>query len=314
MPAGYDLIGDIHGHLAPLEALLTRLGYVRGDDGWRHRDRQVIFLGDFVDRGPDQRAVVNLAREMVAAGSALAVMGNHELNALAFHTEDPKQPGTWLRRRTNKNIRHHLAFLQDYLSDKQREAELDDVLRWFMELPLFLDLGDLRVVHACWDPEAIATLRPRLAQGNQLTPDLLVDACDHDRPEFRAIEILLKGKEVKLPEDHSFRDKDGVARQRIRIRWWEPGPHTYRSLFMGPESAEAHIPDRPVSTDYQLEYGPDEPPVFLGHYWLDGEPAPLTDNVACLDYSVARAGGQLVAYRWDGEQTLSADKFVSVTR
>ena len=130
----------------------------------------------------------------------------------------------------------------------------------------------------------------------------------------RAVEILLKGKEIKLPEDHSFRDKDGVARQRIRIRWWEPGPHTYRSLFMGPTSAEAHIPDRPVSTDYELDYGAEEPPVFLGHYWLDGKPAPLADNVACLDYSVARPGGKLVAYRWDGEQQLDAGKFVAVER
>jgi hypothetical protein len=314
MPAGYDLIGDIHGHLAPLEALLTRLGYTRSADGWRHPERQVIFLGDFVDRGPDQYEVIRLARTMVRNGAALSVMGNHELNALAFHTEDPKQPGTWLRRRTNKNIRHHLAFLDAFLGSKEREAELPGVLDWFMELPLFLDLGDLRVVHACWDPESMALLAPLVTRDNCLTPELLAQACDPETRVFRAVEILLKGKEIKLPDEHSFRDKEGVARQRIRIRWWEPGPHTYRSLFMGPESAEAHIPDRPVSTDYQLEYGPGEPPVFLGHYWLDGEPAPLTDNVACLDYSVARAGGHLVAYRWDGEQTLSAEKFVAVKR
>lgn len=314
MPAGYDLIGDIHGYLAPLEELLRRLGYRQGPQGWRHPDRQAIFLGDFVDRGPDQRAVVNLARSMVDNGAALTVMGNHEFNALAFHTEDPDQPGTWLRRRTRRNIRNHIAFLQDYLGSREKEAELDAVLDWFLELPLFLDLDGLRVVHACWDPESIAALQPRLASGNRLTRELLVEACRQDTQAFRAVEILLKGKEIQLPDEHSFRDKDGVARQRIRIRWWEPGPHTYRSLFMGPTSAEAHIPDRPVPGEYELEYGAGEPPVFLGHYWLDGEPAPLADNVACLDYSVARPGGKLVAYRWDGEQTLSADKFVAVER
>jgi hypothetical protein len=36
--------------------------------------------------------------------------------------------------------------------------------------------------------------------------------------------------------------------------------------------------------------------------------------VACLDYSVARPGGKLVAYRWDGEQQLDAGKFVAVER
>lgn len=314
MPAGYDLIGDIHGYREPLEQLLERMGYRRGENCWWHPDRQAVFLGDFVDRGPDQRAVINLARSMVRHDAALSVMGNHEFNALAFHTEDPEMPGTWLRRRTRRNIRNHLAFLDDYLSSREKEAELDEVLAWFMELPLFLDLGGLRVVHACWDPEAMAALAPQLASGNRLTRDLLVRACRHDTAEFRAIETLLKGKEIELPDDASFRDREGVARQNIRIRWWVPGPHTYRSLFMGPRSAKAHIPDRPVPGDFELAYGHDEPPVFLGHYWLDGEPAPLAHNVACLDYSVARPGGKLVAYRWDGEQQLDAGKFVAVER
>lgn len=46
----------------------------------------------------------------------------------------------------------------------------------------------------------------------------------------------------------------------------------------------------------------------VGHYWLTGSPTPLAANVACTDYSVAK-GGKLVAYRWDGESELSADKF-----
>jgi hypothetical protein len=50
----------------------------------------------------------------------------------------------------------------------------------------------------------------------------------------------------------------------------------------------------------------------MGHYWLSGKPEPLADNIACLDYSVARPGGKLVAYRWNGEQKLLASNFVSV--
>jgi hypothetical protein len=51
--------------------------------------------------------------------------------------------------------------------------------------------------------------------------------------------------------------------------------------------------------------------VVFGHYWLppDAAKVPLAQNVACLDYSVAK-GGDLTAYRWDGEQVLSAEKFV----
>jgi hypothetical protein len=48
----YDLIGDIHGHAKTLEALLGKLGYAHDGQCYRHPNRQVIFLGDFVDRGP----------------------------------------------------------------------------------------------------------------------------------------------------------------------------------------------------------------------------------------------------------------------
>lgn len=48
-------------------------------------------------------------------------------------------------------------------------------------------------------------------------------------------------------------------------------------------------------------------PVFVGHHWFSGHPAIETPKLAVLDWSVAR-GGRLVAYRWDGEETLSNDK------
>jgi hypothetical protein len=52
--------------------------------------------------------------------------------------------------------------------------------------------------------------------------------------------------------------------------------------------------------------------VFVGHYWLSAErPESLADNVAYLDFSVAK-GGFLCAYRWQGEQRLNNDHFVWV--
>lgn len=51
--------------------------------------RRAVFLGDFIDRGPEIRRTHEIVRGMVEAGSALAVMGNHELNALHFTTPDP---------------------------------------------------------------------------------------------------------------------------------------------------------------------------------------------------------------------------------
>ncbi|GAA3217610.1 polynucleotide kinase-phosphatase [Actinocorallia longicatena] len=80
----FDLIGDVHGCRAELEALLTELGYtLERDDlgravGARHPSRRAVFLGDLVDRGPDTPGVLRLAMGMVAAGDALCVPGNHE--------------------------------------------------------------------------------------------------------------------------------------------------------------------------------------------------------------------------------------------
>ena len=80
----HDIIGDIHGHSERLEALLSRLGYRRFRGAWRHPSRVVIFVGDFIDRGPAQLATLRLVREMIEHGSARAVMGNHEFNAIGW--------------------------------------------------------------------------------------------------------------------------------------------------------------------------------------------------------------------------------------
>ena len=77
----FDLIGDIHGCGAELVALLQRLGYTGSPP--RHPDgRRVIFLGDLVDRGPEIPQVLRLAMDMVEAGSALCLPGNHEMKLL----------------------------------------------------------------------------------------------------------------------------------------------------------------------------------------------------------------------------------------
>lgn len=44
---------------------------------------------------------------------------------------------------------------------------------------------------------------------------------------------------------------------------------------------------------------------------MSSEPAPITDNIACLDYSAVKYG-RLVAYRMDSEQCLSRDNFTWV--
>lgn len=308
----YDLIGDIHGHAEPLIRLLRKLGYAVEDGVYRHPERQLIFLGDFIDRGPAQREVIDVVRPMIESGTALAVMGNHEFNAIAFATPDPDAPGEYLRPHSEKNRKQHAAFLAEYGATDDYE----DLIAWFRQLPLWLDLGDIRVVHACWDEPCMTLLDQQfVSHRDGLSDALLIAASRKAHPAYTALETLLKGREIDLPHGQMFHDKDGNPRSQIRVKWWDTTVKTYREAFLGPDSALAEICDEPIESLTQFSYPPGAPPVLVGHYWMTGTPAPLAPNVACLDYSVAaKAGGKLVAYRWNGEQALRIDRFVSVAR
>ncbi|MDA9556996.1 metallophosphoesterase [Vibrio sp.] len=90
MHKNYDIIGDIHGHGEKLQQILTQLGYTLSKTGYFHPRRKVIFVGDFIDRGEalkQHEALLDIVIPMVENGHALAVMGNHEFNALAYHTQ-----------------------------------------------------------------------------------------------------------------------------------------------------------------------------------------------------------------------------------
>ena len=308
---GYDVIGDIHGHGDELIALLTKLGYFHDGVSYTHKSRQVIFLGDFIDRGPQQRLVLQTVMAMCKRGSAQAIMGNHEFNALAYHTEHPEGSKKWLRTRNNKNTHQHLAFLNEYLRVPE---ELKSVLAWFMQLPLWLELeGGLRLVHACWNEGAMQRLKLLLNDDQTLTPQLLIDSSEHIRQEYADVEILLKGMELKLPKGKSFKDKDGHSREEVRIKWWLTDATTFADVAMPPYVVKAN----PDLHNIELQTGDcpgyrNDVPVLFGHYWFSGEPASLSPQCACLDYSVPLPSGKLVAYCWSGEQELRSDNFVSV--
>jgi len=306
----YDVIGDIHGCVRTLEALLTKLGYENSQGIWRHPERKVIFLGDFIDRGPFQEEVISTVRPMIESGAALSVMGNHEFNAISFFTESTT--GDYLRKHSEKNINQHKEFLKIYEKDSDKWKNIID---WFKTLPLWLDLDEIRIVHACWDSQYIKEIEELQNGAIYLSDDLLHAANDKESPwQYQAIETLLKGKEIDLPDGITFKDKDGTPRHSIRVRWWDASATTYRSAFLGPETARTHIPDDPIPGDHLTEYPHDTKPVFLGHYWLEGPPMPLADNIACVDYSVAHNKGKLIAYRWDGEGILCPEKFISVDK
>ncbi len=296
----HDLIGDIHGHADALQQLLKTLGYARQHGVYRHPDRQAIFLGDFIDRGPKIHETLKIVRPMVESGAALAVMGNHELNALAFHTPHRERPGEHLRPHNEKNSNQHAETMRQVPA-----AELTSYLDWFRTLPLWLDLDGLRVVHACWDDSRMAKI------AGPVTDEFLHSACLPGGSLFGPVETILKGKEARLPPGTVFRDKDGHERLTTRVKWYEPPTgHTYRTYAMASELIDS---DEPIPGEVVLAavpYPETAKPVFVGHYWMRAEqPELLRHNIACLDWSVAK-GGFLCAYRWDGEQKLDAMKFV----
>ncbi|MCY4516572.1 MAG: polynucleotide kinase-phosphatase [Acidimicrobiaceae bacterium] len=75
----FDIIGDVHGCHEELVRLLAELGYDTSVDPIVHPGgRRTVFLGDLVDRGPGVAEVLDVAMSMVAGGSALCILGNHE--------------------------------------------------------------------------------------------------------------------------------------------------------------------------------------------------------------------------------------------
>ncbi len=302
---GYDVIGDVHGHADKLVTLLDSMGYENSDGFWRHPTRQAIFVGDLIDRGPKQLETVAIARAMVDGGSALIVAGNHEFNAVA-----------WRHGRRNKSSEKRDQH-KEFLAEVGEESAIhDELVDWFMTLPLWLDLGELRVVHACWDRESIDHLAGWVSPRNSLTTELVLSATEKDSLEWQAIEILLKGPEVKLAPSPAYKDKSGHPRKQARWKWWDPNAASLLSGAVMPSNAMTVNGDPyPVLSDGPIDRPPvaayaDNVPVFYGHFWETGTPKPSGAFTACVDYSAGN-GGPLVAYRWSGETHLDAKNFAS---
>ena len=316
--SGYDVIGDVHGCAAPLTDLLTRLGYhVNQSHGaYEHPTRQAIFVGDLVDRGPAQLEVLRIVKGMVDAGSAQIVMGNHEFNAVAYDTPSPD--GGFLRAHTEKNTSQHQAFL-DQVDGDTRTQYLD----WFTTLPLWLDLGGLRVVHACWHEPSMRVVEEVLGSSRFTSREQFVHATTDGDPLYEAVEVLLKGPEIDLVGhgQQPYFDKDGNGRSRARVAWWDDGATTLRRLaVMGSNFKTVEGEPYPLLPDAEVEAGGQsysyrgDVPVFYGHYWREGRPQrglDFTERTACVDFSAVKSGA-LVAYRWSGEREVRVDHYVNV--
>jgi serine/threonine protein phosphatase 1 len=132
-------VGDIHGCHDQLRAAVAK---IRDHAGSRPYD--VIFLGDYVDRGPDSRAVVELVQDRVADRGAngiwRALRGNHEQMMIA--AEHGHDISLWLR---NGGFRTEDSY-SGYRDTMRRHVE------WMQELPTLIETEHHIFVHAGLSP------------------------------------------------------------------------------------------------------------------------------------------------------------------
>ena len=305
----YDIIGDVHGQIEKLTKLLKHLGYREIKGAYRQEGHTAIFVGDLIDRGPGQLEVLQTVKAMVDAGTALCVMGNHEFNALAYATvKNPMDVDgkiEFCRPHSAKNRHQHEAFLA-------LDAPLrDEWLQWFRTLPLWLELSDLRVVHACWHEASMNDVLQAFGEPFLRTNDQIRHATNKKSRAYHAIETLLKGPELELTDlgIPPFEDKSGHARQSARISWWlhDDKPHW---LLQGPKPKKLSkdTMDRLIEAVEPFRYHDTAKPLFFGHYWQTSEHevalATIGPNAACVDFSAGK-DGELTAYRFVPGQRIS---------
>ncbi len=292
----YTVIPDIHADPVRLQRSIAAVP----------SDGRVAFLGDFIDAGaavatPDDAAVLKRARGLVASGRAVAVMGNHELNAVLFHRTGAD--GAPLRVRDAKNRAQHRSFCGSFGTGTPQAL---DWTRWFLTLPLWLDLGGLRLVHACWDSAAIGVVAARRADG-RLTQDDLAEVAARQTAFAKAVNLLLTGPEMTLPDGLRVADSAGHLRAEVRLAWWRKDARTWRE-------AVASVPDPQDVPDTPLPFALPDPvgdgsdtPVLCGHYKMSGDPALQSAVAACLDYPAAPC-----VYLWGGKALLDRKRLLRV--
>lgn len=216
-----DVIGDVHGMYGRLRNLLSALGYERCHGRWGHNaGNRIVFVGDYVDRGVRPAEVVALVRDLCADDMAIALLGNHDANAIAFCMQEDRAElnpqgawregraalegtrgsGHWLRAHHKpgaksefKNVEQHGATLRGFSDPAAYEA----AVRWFATLPAWFELPGLRVVHAAWVPPSIDAL-DRWAAGHGL-PSPGIRAAG-----FGEALAIQRAREARLPGDRHW--------------------------------------------------------------------------------------------------------------
>ncbi|WP_228745169.1 metallophosphoesterase family protein [Paenibacillus sp. S150] len=147
------VISDIHGCYKELGALLQKVNYNPAAD-------QLVLIGDYVDRGPDSRAVVQQVMELHQEWGVIVLKGNHDKMACdALMNEDDKLDTHWLTNGgfhtlmsycgENSDFRKPDAGWNEYMRLKEFiRSEYKDHLNFLSSLPLYYETEAHLFVHA----------------------------------------------------------------------------------------------------------------------------------------------------------------------
>jgi serine/threonine protein phosphatase 1 len=193
-------VGDIHGCAVLLEALLEK---INGEPSPMRR--RLIFLGDYVDRGPASMAVISTLLAIRAREpDAVFLKGNHEQAVLDF-IEAPDRNEDWLHWGGDKTLESYgvpeiWSKTPDRLAAELKERMPPQHLDFLNSLELWRIFGDYAFVHAGF--------RPGVALAEQKEEDCLwIRGEFHNAaPEGRPREVVVHGHHpVKKPQDHGWR-------------------------------------------------------------------------------------------------------------
>lgn len=132
---GLIAIGDVHGCARTLEALLQQLD-IQTDD-------HLVFVGDYIDRGPDSRAVIDILIDLRQRTRCTFLRGNHEAMLLAYL--DHGEFDLW---RSNGGM-HTLASY----GAADGSGIPDEHVEFIRKTELFFETPDFLIVHAGLRPE-----------------------------------------------------------------------------------------------------------------------------------------------------------------
>lgn len=162
-------IGDIHGRLDLLNALLRRID----DDCAASPSASAVrvFIGDYIDRGPDSRGVIETLQALARRCPTVCLTGNHEIYALRF-LDSPHSMINWLEFGGRETLRSYGVELGGSVKHQQAgevaaafAAAIGDHAKFLSLLPMTFILGDFLFVHA--------GVRPGVPLGRQAADDLV---------------------------------------------------------------------------------------------------------------------------------------------